>query len=252
MKRFASTAVLCAAALVAMSVEVGATSPKPPVNKSADALIEMMDLNKDGLVSRDEAASRAKSHFGDADTNSDGVVTLEEWGVLHLKKKAERTDRRFAEIDTDGDGSISIEEYRAAKSHRNEVRGTHPNSLQASREVVRPGQASAKVIEPTPPGHRHFSKMDADGDGKLTADELAAFGEAMFNRLDDNGDGFVDALEVADIRKKDHRTDREKILDNIKPMPMPTIRPLTQADDMPRCGGAFHADGKRPWPPKKD
>ena len=45
-------------------------------------------------------------------------------------------------------------------------------------------------------------RMDADGDGKVTAEEFAASGLARFQRMDENHDGLIDKTEAAAIRKR--------------------------------------------------
>lgn len=41
-----------------------------------------------------------------------------------------------------------------------------------------------------------FEEMDLNGDGKVTAEEMAAMGQARFDKADANGDGFLDNDEM--------------------------------------------------------
>ena len=41
-----------------------------------------------------------------------------------------------------------------------------------------------------------FEEMDLNGDGKVTAEEMAALGQTRFDKADANGDGFLDATEM--------------------------------------------------------
>ena len=41
-----------------------------------------------------------------------------------------------------------------------------------------------------------FAQIDTDQDGKITAEEMAAYQAARFAAMDANGDGFVDAAEL--------------------------------------------------------
>lgn len=51
--------------------------------------------------------------------------------------------------------------------------------------------AAAKGVE----GKCGMSRMDADGDGKVTKDEFMQGHEAMFELIDTNGDGVIDQTE---------------------------------------------------------
>jgi Ca2+-binding EF-hand superfamily protein len=59
-----------------------------------------------------DASAKAQEMFAAADTNQDGVLSLEEW------KAAGRRDRGFAMIDADKDGKVTPEELRAAAAKR--------------------------------------------------------------------------------------------------------------------------------------
>lgn len=75
---------------------------------------EMLDTNKDGVVSPEEHAQRAKPLFDRLDENSDGKLTPDEIAS---------SDRRMgfddpAAIDTDHNGEISLGELDAANTAR--------------------------------------------------------------------------------------------------------------------------------------
>lgn len=97
------------------------------------------------------------------------------WLLLPLVTAAqvENTDDYLSRLDTNQDGRIAVDEYQAWMGYA-------------------------------------FERMDANGDGTLTDEELpVATGEAvslvehraalagMFQRLDVDGDGFLDAAELA-------------------------------------------------------
>lgn len=99
------------------------------------------------------------------DADGDGVVTLAE---IQQKRKAE-----VSALDANNDGKISAEEMANAEMAR-----------------IRPGveaRAAARV-----------KALDVDGDGLLSAAELAApgAGMAMFSRMDANGDGSISPDEM--------------------------------------------------------
>lgn len=66
--------------------------------------------------------------------------------------------------------------------------------------VVASGAVAQMAPEGDGPGPRlteMFASIDADGDGKLTQEELAAHRAANFAAADTNGDGALDAEELA-------------------------------------------------------
>jgi Ca2+-binding EF-hand superfamily protein len=52
-----------------------------------------------------------------------------------------------------------------------------------------------------PAGKDRFARMDSDGDGRITRDEVVAVRARVFKRLDRNSDGFVDEKEIDRARQ---------------------------------------------------
>lgn len=103
-----------------------------------------------------------------ADTNADGLISRSEAAALP------RILENFDAIDANKDGQISVEELRAFRAqHR--------------------GHGEGKG--------RHFQRMDTDGDGKVSRQEAINAATAMFDRLDANKDGFVTPDELAAAHK---------------------------------------------------
>lgn len=102
-----------------------------------------------------------------ADTNGDGVISREE------AKALPRLAQHFDQIDADKNGSISMDELKAMHAHQREG---------------------------------HFDRMDTDRDGKLSRAEAERFPRMAdkFGKLDANGDGFVtkDELKTAHGKRK--------------------------------------------------
>jgi len=96
------------------------------------------DTNGDGMLSRDEAAAlpRLAKHFDAIDADHDGQLTREELRAFARQKRAEH----WKKIDTDGDGRISKAE----------------------------AQANAPRL------FQRFDRLDANGDGFITPEELKA------------------------------------------------------------------------------
>ncbi len=114
--------------LIAMALIASITSPVFAARGAK--MMEKMDTDGDGLISQEEfqpPSNRAGRMFlSDADTNDDGIITLDEARQAkerkmaeHQKKMAERQakmsgrlEQMFAMMDTDSDGGVTREEMR--------------------------------------------------------------------------------------------------------------------------------------------
>jgi hypothetical protein len=109
---------------------------------AGDDKMEKMDTNKDGMISAAEHTAGAKSKFGKMDADGDGRVTAAEMDTAHSSAGGGAAPKmssaeKIKTIDTDGDGAIT------AAEHEKGSRGM-------------------------------FTKMDANGDGNLSAEEMRA------------------------------------------------------------------------------
>lgn len=123
-------------------------------------MLEQLDANQDGNISKDEVNAHRAERFTSADTNGDNLVTAEEFEAFaqseRARKQEERGARRFAKFDADGDGVVSAEEHAAAGDERME---------------------------------RMFDRIDADGDGVISESEREAAKEMMKERRGKRGKG---------------------------------------------------------------
>ncbi len=131
---FAAVGLACAATLAGAAP--GAGEGHDPMMRFKQA-----DTNGDGMISRDEAKAlpMIAKHFDEIDANHDGQITADELRAFHQKMHGNHAGKRFQKLDTDGDGRISRAE----------------------------AQAAPKLAE-------HFDAIDANKDGYITPDELAA------------------------------------------------------------------------------
>lgn len=105
--------------------------------------------------------ARAMPDFATLDTDGSGTLTVAELEAAHAA--------RFAEMDTDANGAISLEELAAAQNKLSDRRA-----------------------------ERMMSKMDANEDGVLQADEMKPRGSnagRMIDHLDQDDDGEISAEE---------------------------------------------------------
>lgn len=126
--------------------------------------------------------------FSELDANGDGNVTKAE---MEAHAKA-----RFDAADTDGNGKLSQAEMKAAAEKRAEEARQRRFERMAARMMER---------------------MDADGDGEVSFDEMPGQQtrqDRMFDRLDADNDGAISAEEMdaaqarMQERMKDGRGDR--------------------------------------------
>lgn len=100
-----------------------------------------------------------QKRFQEMDANADGSVTASEFQAHRMA--------RFAAADANGDGKLSVEE------------------IEASRRTQRVERIT-----------RMIAWHDRDGDGMLSEAEMPVRGGAMLMRLDADGDGAVSADEM--------------------------------------------------------
>ncbi len=91
-----------------------------------------------------------------ADTNDDGVVTVEEVRALH--------DQRFQDADRNGDGALNVAEMREAMMREH--------------------------------AERRVQRLDTDGDGRVSTEEYAYPMERRLMMMDRNGDGRLEPVEA--------------------------------------------------------
>jgi len=176
--------------------------------ESAKALLPEIDKDGSGDISKEEFMNvfgvdmpemrrRARAKFGSPeesfakiDPNGDGSVSPEEFekACADLNIPPANAKKLLKEADTDGSGEISPEEWEAAaKMSEKELQQAMAKNLGAG------GAAAADA-------------MDADGDGKVSADELKKGlkkagatdeeAEQFAKEMDKDGDGKVDADEL--------------------------------------------------------
>lgn len=124
-----------------------------------DSMVEAVDANQDGNISKDEITAHRAEKFTSADSNGDNLITAEEFEAFAIaereRKQAERRARMFAKLDADGDGYVTAEEHAAADKRMD----------------------------------RMFERVDTDGDGVITEAEREAAKEKMKNRRGKRGKG---------------------------------------------------------------
>ena len=138
--------------------------PDGPPPGGVPKLVRMLDADNDGAVSKLEAVSLIE---------------------------------KFAEFDADGDGKLQPHELlgpppadpasggERPMADRGSYRGRGDSGMR--RDGDRPPQRDPQAF---------FKRMDKDGDGKLSGDELPPFMKSRLESLDKDGDGAIAADEL--------------------------------------------------------
>ena len=164
------------AGLVALTCLAGAAAAQqdtPPQGAEARPHpILRMDADNDGQVTLDEALA---SPLAGADADGDGVVSREEFVAHAVARATTRANAMFDRMDQAGEGRIALDALPQRERHEARIR-------------------------------RMFERADADGDGVLSAEEIAALPEpGRGGPRGKEGRGARDGRGGPDHRGPDHR-----------------------------------------------
>jgi Ca2+-binding EF-hand superfamily protein len=157
----------------------GSSSDSNQFRRYAEGLLRQHDENRNGTLEKDEL-SRLKSEHRSADTNNDGVITVDE---LAVKLQA------FSSSSSGGDSS----DRRSSWGGRG---GSSSTTSTANK-----GYRFVSPLDRLPKGLPDwFLRNDADSDGQVAMHEYSTSWSdstaAEFQKYDLNGDGIITAQEV--------------------------------------------------------
>jgi len=122
------------------------------------------------------ATAVAQGRFAAADTDGNGVLSRAE-----VERALPRHASRFAAIDVNGDGNLSPEELRAySRARGSRARNAPTESAFADHfrraDLDRDGALTkAEAEQGLPRVAQKFERIDANGDGRLSLEELQAW-----------------------------------------------------------------------------
>ena len=159
-------------------------------------------------MTRADVAQKSAERFQKMDLNGDGVLDLADQEL--------RREQRIARLDTDGNGAISKAERDAAREARKERRAER----MAERGVEGERREGKRKMRGGKRGHFRggmmgggkMARADANGDGRLTLQEMQAHALERFDRIDTDKNGTVTAEE----RKAAHDARREKMRERME------------------------------------
>jgi Ca2+-binding EF-hand superfamily protein len=166
------TRTLLFSAAIALALPAAAFAQTKPAAPAAQAPQSM---------SKADFLKQVDARFAAIDTNHDGSVTKDEVAAMQAKALAEAQaaeqksiEADFKKLDTNKDNSLSLAEFKAAAPS------------------LRPRQTPDQML----------AELDSNKDGKVTAAEYRSNPVASFDKADANHDGTLTAQELAASRKR--------------------------------------------------
>ena len=159
-----------------------------PESGRGPLLVRVLDLNRDGRLSRDELA-RAADQFEQLDSNGDGQLDPRE--LFGGSRTGSRSGGRPGSRPDARPGS------RPAGDHPETRPGFRPRRPDRPRrpESAEPTEAPTSKKKPGSPESRLFGRLDQNGDGAIQAAEMPATLRERLKTFDTDGDGSVSPAE---------------------------------------------------------
>jgi Ca2+-binding EF-hand superfamily protein len=217
MFRTTRIAALAAIPLTALSLCAAAQSAKPASAPGTRPdffahMLETMDTNGDGRISLDEFVTAAGARFKSIDTQNKGSIDAAD--IAASPAAVARIDRRAESIvkllDTAGNGYVTKDEFLAEAQNRfARMDGNGDGKLTPDELTSAHGSHGNKPDKAGGAGAQNrFDKLDANHDGVVTKDEFLAAAAAKFAQFDTAGNGKVTAAEIEAAPKTQERAVR--------------------------------------------
>ena len=144
-------------------------------HKGGKNIFKKLDLNKDGVITRQEAEQARANRFTKMDADGDGTITISEIDQA-IEKKMRRMKVRLrykllSKLDSDGDGKITKEEFDSKPMRlfdRADKNGDGKVTKQEARQMMKRGRHFMKRMMKK---YKHQDGMEKgmghDGDGEM-------------------------------------------------------------------------------------
>ena len=160
------------------------------------------DTNKDGAIDRTEFAAQGTDRFKALDADGDGFITEAEMTAFHDAmrakhdaKQGEMGEKFLKRFDKNSDGKVAADEWPKDGKLKFEKADANGDGNVTAEEMaaLRPDHDGGK------PG---IARADTDKDGKVSLAEWNAKGDLMFAKLDANKDGKIAKDEMPHRHKR--------------------------------------------------
>ena len=193
-----------AAGQAPQSNETGATADGVHARHDPARFLQRFDKDGNRTVEVSELPERMQKWLASADTNKDGKISVEELKAHAAAKREEMWKR----ADKDGNGALTAEEV-GPRWERLQVADADRNGS-VTRAELDQARAEGK-LRGHKGHHRHggdkakghgqfFERMDKNKDGALTSDEVKDHFWQRLVKADANGDGKVTKEELEQAR----------------------------------------------------
>jgi len=198
-------------ALFTALTSITAAAFAQPVDGSAKffgKMLQKWDANGDGKISLDEYLAAASARFEQADTQNKGAVTADQ--IANSPHAHERIERRaeglLKHLDTTGKGFATQDDFVAAAKTRFAKLDRNGDGK------LTPDELSTRQDKPAAPKHaqlaeRRFDELDGNHDGIITLNEYVAAAVAKFKKMDVAGTGRVTADAIANSPQAHERAE---------------------------------------------
>ena len=159
-----------------------------------------------------QSNSQLKSFFKRMDQNQDGVLSPDE--------VPERMQQRLKRIDLDQSGTVTLKELSAAFQSRSQGQNGMARGMRGRGfgDMKNSGKKGSNDLTPEETVQFMLKRMDKDGNGEITADEVPERMKNNFGKLDKNGNDVLDKNEIvamievkkAEGGKKNNRYDTNR------------------------------------------
>jgi hypothetical protein len=176
---------VAAAAQPAGPDETGATSETAHMGRPDPArFIQRFDQNKNGTLEIAELPERMQKGLAAADTNKDGVLSIDELKAHGEARRAEM----FKRADKDNNGALTADEVGRRWERLQVADADHNGSV--TRAELDQARADGKLAPP------HRGPHGGGADGGASGEHCAKGGGHMFQKIDKNNDGAITSDEV--------------------------------------------------------
>ncbi|MHA2609601.1 MAG: EF-hand domain-containing protein [bacterium JZ-2024 1] len=185
-------------------------------------ILGFLDKNKNGIITREEFVNGyPEVIFPLVDTDKDDVITLKEYQEAE-KKARESAEKNYYEeakkMDADGDGFLSEQEWKGDEKVREEADTNKDGKISQAEYVAQKMKGWYHLLFPLTQASARgkvsiFEGVDANGDKKVTREEMKKAAGEFFAMWDYTKDGLItpaDAVAAGEKKKEKSKSPEGK------------------------------------------